>query len=113
MAFTNAASARDSFGTPNIQSVILGNYFNGIILLVPLEQRHGVKRYAIRINYLIFHIIDENSNQQTNSLKGLVMSILSKTQVNRNFGAFKCIVLAVRFVDSEWRPTTIEIRVSK
>lgn len=41
----------------------------------------------------------------------LVVSILPKTQVNRNFGSFKCIVLAVRFVDSEWRPTTIEIRV--
>ena len=62
-------------------------------------------------NSSIFHLIDENSNQQTNSLKRLVVSNLPKTQVNRNFGSYKCIVLAVRFVDSEWRPTTIEFRV--
>ncbi len=60
---------------------------------------------------MIFHLIAENSNQQTNSLERLVVSILPKTPVNRNFGSFKCIVLAVRFVDSQWRPTTIEIRV--
>lgn len=78
----------------------------------PLLRTRAAGASRAPINYSIFHRIDENSNQQTNSLKGLFVSILPKTQVNRNFGPFKCIVLAVRFVDSEWRPTTIEIRVS-